>query len=51
MIGHINEGGTVVHVIQDGMRIDWDLELVMEDGVTLRADVFRPSRRVSIPSC
>lgn len=41
-IGHINEGGTVVHVVQDGMRIDWDVELVMDDGVVIRADVFRP---------
>lgn len=42
MIGHINEGGTLEHTVQDGMQIDWDLELVMEDGVILRADVFRP---------
>lgn len=34
--------GITEHVIQDGMRIDWDVEVVMDDGVTLRADVFRP---------
>jgi predicted acyl esterase len=28
--------------IRDGMRIDWDVPIAMEDGVTLRADVFRP---------
>jgi predicted acyl esterase len=27
---------------QDGMRIDWDVEIVMDDGLVLRADVFRP---------
>jgi predicted acyl esterase len=25
------------------MTIDWDVPIVMEDGITLRADVFRPS--------
>jgi predicted acyl esterase len=29
-------------VIQDGMRIDWDVPIAMDDGVVLRADVFRP---------
>jgi predicted acyl esterase len=28
--------------IRDGMRIDWDAPIAMEDGVTLRVDVFRP---------
>src|SRR6186997_881215 len=27
---------------RDGMRIDWDVALDMDDGVRLRADVFRP---------
>lgn len=27
---------------RDGMRIDWDAPVPMEDGVVLRADVFRP---------
>ncbi|MDL2248104.1 CocE/NonD family hydrolase [Tyzzerella sp. OttesenSCG-928-J15] len=30
------------NVEQDGMRIDWDVPVPMPDGVTLRADVFRP---------
>jgi predicted acyl esterase len=28
--------------IRDGMRIDWDLSIAMDDGVVLRADLFRP---------
>ncbi|HTJ24945.1 MAG TPA: CocE/NonD family hydrolase [Candidatus Limnocylindria bacterium] len=28
--------------IRDGMRIDWDVAIPMDDGVVLRADVFRP---------
>ena len=28
--------------IRDGMQIDWDVPVEMEDGVVLRADVFRP---------
>lgn len=27
---------------RDGMRIDWDVPIEMDDGVVLRADVFRP---------
>ena len=29
-------------VVADGMRIDWDVPIPMEDGVVLRADIFRP---------
>lgn len=28
--------------IRDGMRIDWDVPVEMDDGVILRCDVFRP---------
>jgi uncharacterized protein len=28
--------------IRDGMRIDWDLPIAMDDGLVLAADVFRP---------
>jgi uncharacterized protein len=28
--------------IQDGMVIDWDMPITMDDGIVLRADVFRP---------
>jgi uncharacterized protein len=29
--------------IRDGMRIDWDAPIAMDDGLVLRADVFRPA--------
>ncbi len=29
--------------IRDGMQIDWDAPIAMDDGVVLRADVFRPT--------
>ena len=28
--------------VRDGMRIDWDVPIAMDDGLILRADVFRP---------
>ena len=28
--------------IRDGMQIDWDVPIKMDDGIVLRADVFRP---------
>jgi predicted acyl esterase len=28
--------------IRDGMRIDWDAPIQMDDGIVLRADIFRP---------
>ncbi|MGE5523651.1 MAG: CocE/NonD family hydrolase [Rhodospirillaceae bacterium] len=28
--------------VRDGMRIDWDVPIAMDDGLVLRADVFRP---------
>jgi predicted acyl esterase len=28
--------------VRDGMRIDWDVPIVADDGIVLRADVFRP---------
>jgi predicted acyl esterase len=28
--------------LADGMRIDWDVPIVMDDGIVLRADVYRP---------
>jgi predicted acyl esterase len=29
--------------IRDGMRIDWDAPIAMDDGIVLRADIFRPA--------
>src|SRR5215470_16360508 len=28
--------------VRDGMRIDWDVDIAMDDGLVLKADVFRP---------
>ena len=28
--------------VRDGMRVEWDVPIEMDDGVVLRADVFRP---------
>jgi uncharacterized protein len=28
--------------IRDGMRIDWDMPIKMEDGLVLRCDIYRP---------
>jgi hypothetical protein len=28
--------------VRDGMRIDWDVPIVMDDGLAVRADVYRP---------
>jgi uncharacterized protein len=30
--------------IRDGMRIDWDIDIAMDDGLGLKADVFRPMK-------
>ena len=39
-------GSAIMHQmkseIRDGMKIDWDAPVAMDDGVVLRADVFRP---------
>src|SRR5215472_13614942 len=29
--------------VRDGMKIDWDVPIPMDDGIILRADVFRPT--------
>lgn len=35
---------------RDGMKILWDVPIVMDDGVTLRADVFLPSKEGKYPA-
>lgn len=35
--------------IRGGMRIDWDVPIKMDDGITLRADVFRPEGGTPVP--
>jgi predicted acyl esterase len=38
-----------VSEIRDGMQIDWDVPIEMDDGVVLRADVFRPVEQGKYP--
>ena len=28
--------------VRDGMHIDWDVDVPMDDGLVLKADIFRP---------
>ncbi len=35
--------------VQDGMTIDWDVEIPADDGLVLRADVFRPTSAEPCP--
>src|SRR5262249_20340747 len=35
--------------VRDGMRIDWDVPITMDDGLVLRADVFRPVQEGRYP--
>ena len=35
--------------IRDGMNIDWDVPIPMDDGIVLRADVFRPPNEGRYP--
>ncbi|MGH8640192.1 MAG: CocE/NonD family hydrolase [Burkholderiales bacterium] len=36
--------------VRDGMRIDWDVPIRMDDGLVLRADVFRPVAKGKYPA-
>jgi len=36
--------------VRDNMRIDWDVPIRMDDGVVLRADVFRPVKEGKYPA-
>lgn len=35
--------------IRDGMKIDWDVPITMDDGIVLRADVYRPIQEGKYP--
>jgi predicted acyl esterase len=35
--------------LRDGMRIDWDMPIAMDDGVVLRADIYRPVQEGAYP--
>ena len=37
-----SSGATFRSEVRDGMRIDWDVPITMDDGIVLRADVYRP---------
>ena len=36
--------------IRDNMRIEWDVPIIMDDGLVLRADVFRPVAEGKFPA-
>jgi uncharacterized protein len=38
-----------VSEVRDGMHIDWDVPITMDDGVVLRADVYRPVKSGKYP--
>jgi predicted acyl esterase len=42
-------GNREVSEVRDGMRIDWDVPVEMEDGIVLRADVYRPVKDGKYP--
>lgn len=35
--------------VRDGMRIEWDVPIEMDDGNVLRADIFRPKGKGRFP--
>lgn len=35
--------------LRDGMRIDWDIPITMDDGIVLRADIYRPLQEGKYP--
>src|SRR3989337_2365729 len=36
--------------VRDGMKIDWDVPIAMDDGLVLRADVYRPVAEGKYPA-
>jgi predicted acyl esterase len=38
-----------VSEIRDGMRIDWDMPIKMDDGIVLRCDIYRPVKNGRYP--
>ena len=35
--------------VRDGMRIDWDVPITLDDGLVVRADVYRPLADGQVP--
>ena len=42
--------GETTGEIRDGMRIDWDVPITMDDGLVVRADIFRPIKDGKYPA-
>ena len=38
-----------VSEVRDGMRIDWDMPIEMDDGIVLRCDIYRPVKAGKYP--
>src|SRR6185295_10357619 len=48
--GRIRVGMTAEKTeVRDGIRIEWDVPIRMDDGVVLRADVYRPAAEGRYP--
>jgi uncharacterized protein len=41
-VEELTVAGAARSEVRDGMRIDWDVPIEMDDGIVLRADVYRP---------
>jgi predicted acyl esterase len=41
---------TTKNEVRGGMRIDWDAEIRMDDGIVLRCDIFRPLGDARVPA-
>ncbi|MBO6541075.1 MAG: CocE/NonD family hydrolase [Rhizobiaceae bacterium] len=39
-----------VRAVRDGMLVEWDVPIVMDDGIALRADIFRPPNEGTFPA-
>lgn len=49
MTESLNLQGALKSAQRDGMQIDWDVPITMDDGIVLRADVYRPIGTGSFP--
>ena len=47
--GSVREADTHRVELRDGMRIEWDVPITMDDGLVLRADIFRPPGNEKVP--
>ena len=39
----------IISQTDSGMQIDWDVPIDMDDGITLRADIYRPVKEGQYP--